>query len=66
MTENLRVDGAAAVFPGLFGNLSRNLTRRSGDEAPKEMAAPIAKGGYGQYLLALLREPYFAAKAEQS
>ena len=28
------------------------------------LAAPIAKSGYGQYLLALLREPYFAAKAE--
>jgi glucose-1-phosphate thymidylyltransferase len=28
------------------------------------LAAPIAKSGYGQYLKALLREPYFAAKAE--
>jgi glucose-1-phosphate thymidylyltransferase len=30
----------------------------------EKLAAPIAKSGYGQYLLALLREPYFAAKAE--
>jgi glucose-1-phosphate thymidylyltransferase len=29
------------------------------------LAQPIAKSGYGQYLLALLREPYFATKAEQ-
>ena len=28
------------------------------------LAAPIAKSGYGEYLLGLLREPYFAAKAE--
>ncbi len=28
------------------------------------LARPIAKNGYGQYLLALLREPYFAARAE--
>jgi len=28
------------------------------------LAEPIAKSGYGQYLQALLREPYFAAKAE--
>jgi glucose-1-phosphate thymidylyltransferase len=33
-------------------------------EQLEKLAAPIAKGGYGQYLLALLREPYFAAKAE--
>jgi glucose-1-phosphate thymidylyltransferase len=30
----------------------------------EKLAAPIAKSGYGQYLLALLREPYFAARAE--
>ena len=28
------------------------------------LAAPIAKSGYGQYLQALLREPYFAARTE--
>jgi glucose-1-phosphate thymidylyltransferase len=28
------------------------------------LARPIAKSGYGQYLLALLREPYFAARVE--
>ena len=28
------------------------------------LAEPIAKSGYGQYLLALLREPYFAPKAD--
>ena len=28
------------------------------------LARPIAKSGYGQYLLAILKEPYFAAKAE--
>jgi glucose-1-phosphate thymidylyltransferase len=28
------------------------------------LAAPIAKSGYGQYLLALLREPYFGAEIE--
>ena len=28
------------------------------------LAEPIAKNGYGEYLLALLREPYFGAKAE--
>jgi glucose-1-phosphate thymidylyltransferase len=28
------------------------------------LAAPIAKSGYGQYLLKLLREPYFAAGIE--
>jgi glucose-1-phosphate thymidylyltransferase len=33
-------------------------------EQLEKLAAPIAKSGYGQYLLALLREPYFAAKAE--
>jgi len=25
---------------------------------------PIVKSGYGQYLLALLREPYFAARSD--
>jgi glucose-1-phosphate thymidylyltransferase len=30
------------------------------------LARPIAKSGYGEYLLALLREPYFGAKAELS
>jgi glucose-1-phosphate thymidylyltransferase len=33
-------------------------------EQLEALAQPIAKSGYGQYLLALLREPYFAAKAE--
>ena len=33
-------------------------------EQLEALAMPIAKSGYGQYLLALLREPYFAAKAE--
>ena len=28
------------------------------------LAAPIAKSGYGQYLMKLLREPYFAAGIE--
>jgi len=31
-------------------------------EQLEALAMPIAKSGYGQYLLALLREPYFAAK----
>jgi glucose-1-phosphate thymidylyltransferase len=30
------------------------------------LAAPIAKSGYGQYLLALLREPYFGARGPES
>src|SRR5208282_6017972 len=34
-------------------------------EQLEALAAPIAKSGYGQYLMALLHEPYFAAKAEQ-
>ena len=29
------------------------------------LAVPIAKSGYGEYLLGLLREPYFGSKAEQ-
>ena len=29
------------------------------------LAAPIAKSGYGQYLQALVREPYFSAGSEQ-
>jgi glucose-1-phosphate thymidylyltransferase len=33
-------------------------------EQLEKLAAPIAKSGYGQYLMALLREPYFAAQAE--
>jgi len=33
-------------------------------EQLEKLAAPIAKSGYGQYLLRLLREPYFAARAE--
>jgi glucose-1-phosphate thymidylyltransferase len=33
-------------------------------EQLEKLAEPIAKSGYGQYLLALLREPYFAARAE--
>jgi glucose-1-phosphate thymidylyltransferase len=31
-------------------------------EQLEALAQPISKSGYGQYLLALLREPYFAAK----
>jgi glucose-1-phosphate thymidylyltransferase len=31
-------------------------------EQLEALAHPIAKSGYGQYLLALLREPYFAAR----
>ncbi len=30
----------------------------------EKLAHPIAKSGYGQYLLNLLREPYFAAKSK--
>jgi glucose-1-phosphate thymidylyltransferase len=33
-------------------------------EQLEKLAEPIAKSGYGQYLLALLREPYFVASAE--
>jgi glucose-1-phosphate thymidylyltransferase len=33
-------------------------------EQLEKLAAPIAKSGYGQYLQALLREPYFAARTE--
>jgi glucose-1-phosphate thymidylyltransferase len=33
-------------------------------EQLEKLAAPIAKSGYGQYLLRLLREPYFAARAD--
>jgi glucose-1-phosphate thymidylyltransferase len=33
-------------------------------EQLEKLAAPIAKSSYGQYLLRLLREPYFAARAE--
>jgi glucose-1-phosphate thymidylyltransferase len=32
-------------------------------EQLEALAGPIRKSGYGQYLLALLREPYFAAEA---
>jgi glucose-1-phosphate thymidylyltransferase len=32
-------------------------------EQLEALAQPISKSGYGQYLLALLREPYFAARA---
>jgi glucose-1-phosphate thymidylyltransferase len=31
----------------------------------EKLAHPIAKSGYGQYLLNLLREPYFAAKGKE-
>jgi glucose-1-phosphate thymidylyltransferase len=34
-------------------------------EQLEKLAQPIKKSGYGQYLLALLREPYFAARASQ-
>jgi glucose-1-phosphate thymidylyltransferase, short form len=30
----------------------------------EELAAPIIKSGYGRYLLSILNEPYFGAKAE--
>lgn len=33
-------------------------------EQLEKLAGPISKSGYGKYLLALLHEPYFAAKAE--
>jgi glucose-1-phosphate thymidylyltransferase len=33
-------------------------------EQLEHLAAPISKSGYGRYLLALLREPYFAAKSD--
>jgi glucose-1-phosphate thymidylyltransferase len=33
-------------------------------EQLEALARPIAKSGYGKYLMALLQEPYFAAKAE--
>ncbi len=33
-------------------------------EQLEALAQPIRKSGYGQYLLALLQEPYFAAKVE--
>ncbi len=33
-------------------------------EQLERLAQPIGKSGYGQYLLALLREPYFASKTE--
>jgi glucose-1-phosphate thymidylyltransferase len=32
-------------------------------EQLEKLAQPISKSGYGQYLLALLREPYFAGRA---
>jgi glucose-1-phosphate thymidylyltransferase len=32
----------------------------------EKLAQPISKSGYGQYLLAILREPYFAARTNQS
>jgi len=34
-------------------------------EQLESLAQPISKSGYGQYLLALLREPHFAGKAMQ-
>ena len=34
-------------------------------EQVEKLAQPIAKSGYGRYLLALLREPYFAARMEK-
>ncbi|HEX6960291.1 MAG TPA: glucose-1-phosphate thymidylyltransferase RfbA [Lacipirellula sp.] len=33
-------------------------------EQLEKLAQPIAKSGYGEYLLALLREPYFGSKTE--
>lgn len=35
-----------------------------GAEQLEALAKPIAKSGYGEYLLAILREPYFGAKTE--
>jgi glucose-1-phosphate thymidylyltransferase len=35
-----------------------------GAEQLEALAVPIAKSSYGQYLMALLREPYFGAKDE--
>lgn len=35
-----------------------------GAEQLEALAGPIAKSGYGEYLLAILREPYFGTKAE--
>ncbi|HEV2133096.1 MAG TPA: glucose-1-phosphate thymidylyltransferase RfbA [Terracidiphilus sp.] len=35
-----------------------------GAEQLEALAAPIAKSGYGEYLLAILHEPYFGAKAD--
>lgn len=37
-----------------------------GAEQLEKLAQPIAKNGYGEYLLAILREPYLGAKAELS
>jgi glucose-1-phosphate thymidylyltransferase len=37
-----------------------------GAEQLEALAQPIAGNGYGEYLLAILREPYFGAKAEHS
>ena len=34
-------------------------------EQLEKLAQPISKSGYGKYLLALLREPYFAARSNQ-
>jgi glucose-1-phosphate thymidylyltransferase len=34
-------------------------------EQLEALAHPVAKSGYGQYLLALLREPYFAARGRE-
>jgi glucose-1-phosphate thymidylyltransferase len=34
-------------------------------EQLEALAQPIGKSGYGQYLLALLREPYFASRTEK-
>ncbi|HEV2486376.1 MAG TPA: glucose-1-phosphate thymidylyltransferase RfbA [Terracidiphilus sp.] len=35
------------------------------EEQVEALAQPISKSGYGQYLLALLREPYFASRTEK-
>ena len=35
-------------------------------EQLEALAQPISKSGYGQYLLALLREPYFAARTREA
>jgi len=49
---------------GCSGRNGHEVGLRLGRTALDTLAQPIAKSGYGQYLLAILREPYFAAKSE--